>query len=70
MVIFYTGTGTVGLIENGSWAPQAAKVMKGMLEGCKEITFTENNVKIMSALNDASRAQVEALADELCAAYK
>ena len=61
---------TVGLIENGSWAPQAAKVMKGMLEGCKEITFTENNVKIMSALNDASRAQVEALADELCAAYK
>ena len=57
-------------IENGSWAPQAAKVMKGMLEGCKNMTYCENNVKIVSALNDGSRAQVEALAEELAAAYK
>jgi flavorubredoxin len=60
----------VAFIENGSWAPQAAKVMKGMLEGCKNMTYCENGVKIISALNDASRAQVEALAEELAAAYK
>ena len=57
---------TVGMIENGSWAPVAAKVMRSMLEGNNNITFTENNVKIMSALNDESRAQIDALADELC----
>ena len=57
-------------IENGSWAHQAAKVMKGMLEGCKNMTYCENDVKIVSALNDASRAQLEALAEELAAAYK
>ena len=56
---------TIGLIENGSWAPVAAKVMKGMLEGCKNLTFTENNVKIMSALNAASMAQLDALVDEI-----
>jgi len=56
---------TVGLIENGSWAPVAAKVMKGMLEGCKNLTFTENNVKIMGALNAASMAQLDALVDEI-----
>jgi len=56
---------TVGLIENGSWAPMAAKVMRQMLEGCKELTFTENTVRITSALNDASRAQLTALAEEL-----
>jgi flavorubredoxin len=56
---------TVGLIENGSWAPTAAKVMKTMLEGCKNITFTENNVKIMSALNAASLAQLDALVNEI-----
>lgn len=60
----------LAFIENGSWAPQAAKVMKGMLEGCKNMTYAENDVKIVSALNDESRAQIEALADELAAAYK
>ncbi len=60
----------LAFIENGSWAPQAAKVMKGMLEGCKNMTYCENGVKIVSALNDDSRAQVEALAEELAAAYK
>ena len=61
---------TVGLIENGSWAPLAAKTMKGMLEGCKNLTFTDTTVKILSALNDESKAQIEALADELCMDYK
>ncbi|MBE5766544.1 MAG: FprA family A-type flavoprotein [Clostridiales bacterium] len=56
---------TVGMIENGSWAPMAVKVMNKMLEGSKELTFTQNNVKILSALNDESRAQIEALASEL-----
>ena len=60
---------TIGLIENGSWAPLAAKVMKGMLENSKNITFTDTTVKILSALNDESKAQVEALADELCKDY-
>ncbi len=56
---------TIGMIENGSWAPMAAKVMKGMLEGCKDLTFAEPVVRITSALNDASRAQLEQLADAL-----
>ncbi len=56
---------TIGLIENGSWAPAAAKVMTKMLEGSKNITFTENSVKITSALSDASRAQIDALAEEI-----
>ena len=56
---------TVGMIENGSWAPVAAKFMAKMLEGSKNITFTQNNVKILSALSDNSRAQVAALAEEL-----
>ena len=60
----------LAFIENGSWAPQATKVMKGMLEGCKNMTYCENDVKIVSALNDDSRAQLEALAEELAAAYK
>lgn len=59
----------VGLIENGSWAPQAVKVMKKMLEGCKNLTFAENTVHIKSALNDESNAQLQALADELCRDY-
>ena len=58
---------TVGLIENGSWAPMAAKVMKGMIEKSKNITFTDTTVKIMSALNEESAAQLEKLAEELCA---
>ena len=56
---------TIGMMENGSWAPTAVKVMTKMLEGSKNLTFTENNVKILSALNDASRAQIAALAEEL-----
>ena len=57
---------TVAFIENGSWAPVAAKVMAKMLEGSKNLTFAENNVKIFSALSDENRAQIEALAEELC----
>ena len=57
---------TIGIIENGSWAPAAAKTIKKMLEGSKNITFTETTVQIKSALNDASTAQLESLADELC----
>lgn len=55
----------VALIENGSWAATAAKVMEKMLEGSKDITFAENRVSIKSALDETSTAQVEALADEL-----
>ena len=57
---------TIGLIENGSWAPMAAKVMKGMFEKSKNITFTDTTVRIMSALNADSQQQLEALAEELC----
>ena len=57
---------TVGMIENGTWAPTAVKVMTKMLEGSKNITFIQNNVKVMSALSDESRAQIDALAAELC----
>ena len=60
---------TVGFIENGSWAPLAAKIMKGMLENSKNLTFAENTVRILSALNDESKAQLNALADELCRDY-
>jgi flavorubredoxin/flavin reductase (DIM6/NTAB) family NADH-FMN oxidoreductase RutF len=60
---------TVALIENGSWAPMAAKVMRGMLEGSKNLTFMETSVKIMSALSEDSTAQLNALADELCREY-
>ena len=60
---------TVGIIENGSWAPTAAKVMKTMLEGCKNLTIAENTVKIMSALNEDSSAALDALAEELCRDY-
>jgi flavorubredoxin len=56
---------TVAFIENGSWAPMATKVMKSMLEKSKNLTYTENNVTIMSALNPQSEAQLEALAEEL-----
>ena len=56
---------TVGLIENGSWAPVAAKVMRNMLEKCKNLTFTNTTVKIISALNAESTAQLTALAEEL-----
>ena len=57
---------TVGMIENGAWAPMAAKVMKKMLETSKNLTYTDTTVTIKCALNDASRAQIDTLADELC----
>ncbi len=60
---------TVALIENGSWAPMAAKTMKKMLEGCKNLTFTDTTVKIMSALSEESSKQLEDLANELCMDY-
>lgn len=59
---------TVAFIENGSWSPWATKVMRGMLEGCKNLTFAENTVRILSALNAESTAQIEKLAKELCKA--
>ena len=58
---------TIGMMENGSWAPQAVKIMQKMLEGSKDLVFTQTNVKILSALNEDSRAQIETLAQELCA---
>lgn len=56
---------TVALVESGTWAPMAAKVMRGELEGMKDIAVAENVVTVRGALDDASRAQIEALADEL-----
>ncbi len=55
----------VAFVENGSWAPVAAKVMKRMLEESKNLSYAESTVKIMSALNEESAAQIEALAQEL-----
>lgn len=60
---------TVALVENGSWAPLAAKIMREMLSACKNITFTDTTVKILSALNDDSSAQLTSLVDELCREY-
>ena len=60
---------TIGLIENGSWAPMAAKVMRGMFDNSKNITFTDTTVKVLSALNDESKAQIEDMANELCKEY-
>ena len=57
---------TVAMMENGSWAPVANRIMTKMLEGSKNITYTENNVRILSALSADSAAQIEALAQELC----
>ena len=57
---------TVAFMENGSWAPTAAKGMKALLENSKKLTFAENTVRILSALSEDSRAQIEALADEFC----
>ena len=56
---------TIGMIENGSWAPMAVKVMKQMTEGLKNITYTENNVQIKSAMNEENEMQIEKLAEEL-----
>ena len=55
----------IGFIENGSWAPMAAKVMKGMLEGCKNTAFAETEVKILSAMTEENKAQIEQLAREM-----
>ena len=60
---------TIGLIENGSWAPLAAKVMRGMFEKSKNLTFTDTTVKILSSLSDDSKAQIEKMANELCQEY-
>ena len=60
---------TVALVENGSWAPLAAKVMREMLSECKNLTFTDTTVKILSALNEDSTEQLNALAGELCREY-
>ncbi len=60
---------TVAFMENGSWAPMAARIMKGMLEKSKNLLFADTTVRILSALNDESKKQVEALADELCRQY-
>lgn len=57
---------TVGFIENGSWAPVAARVMRGMLEKSKDITYTDTLVTVKSALNEESRAAIKQLAKELC----
>lgn len=56
---------TIGIIENGSWFPTAAKVIKAMLEKCKDITYTDTTVTIKSAINEENIKQLEALADEL-----
>ena len=60
---------TIGLIENGSWAPLAAKIMKGMFEKSKDITWLGTTVKIKSALSAENREQLQAMADELCQEY-
>ncbi len=60
---------TVALIENGSWAPMANKVMRNMFEKSKNLTFAENNVTIRSALNEESSQALEALSEELCMEY-
>ena len=57
---------TVAFIENGSWAPTATKVMRGMLEGSKNLTYTEGTVKIISAMTEETKAEIAALAKELC----
>ena len=56
---------TVGLIENGSWAPTAANTMRRMLEKAKDLTWLNTTVTIRSALSDESRAQIQAMAEEL-----
>ena len=60
---------TVGIIENGSWAPLAAKVMKEMLSGCKKLNWLDTTVKILSAVNQENKDQLERMTDELCKEY-
>ncbi|MBO4627943.1 MAG: flavin reductase [Lachnospiraceae bacterium] len=59
----------IGIIENGSWAPQAAKTIRSMFENSKNIVFADTTVKIISALNDESKQQVDDLAREMCQEY-
>ncbi|HIY30251.1 MAG TPA: flavin reductase [Candidatus Mediterraneibacter avicola] len=60
---------TIGLIENGSWAPLAAKIMKGMFEKSKNITWLNTTVKIKSAVSAENKEELQAMADELCQEY-
>ena len=60
---------TIGLIENGSWAPLAAKIMKGMFEKSKKITWLENTVRILSSLSKENMDELEGMANELCEEY-
>ncbi|MEI3193326.1 MAG: flavin reductase [Lachnospiraceae bacterium] len=60
---------TIGLIENGSWAPLAAKIMKGMFEKSKKITWLENTVRILSSLSAENMDELEGMANELCEEY-
>ena len=60
---------TVAVIENGTWAPQAAKVIRGIFEKSKDLTFVEPTVTLRSAMTDDNKAQIEALTDELCREY-
>lgn len=60
---------TIGLIENGSWAPLAAKIMKGMFEKSKKITWLENSVRILSSLSAENMDELEGMANELCEEY-
>ena len=60
---------TVAFVENGSWMPTATKGMRALMEQCADITFAENNVTVKGSLNDASRAQIDALAAELAAQF-
>ena len=60
---------TVAFMENGAWAPMATKIMKELLAGSKDLTYTESTVRINAALSDSSRAEIESLAQELCKDY-
>ena len=60
---------TIALLENGSWAPQAAKIMRKMLEDSKNLVFTDTVVRVISALNEESRGQIEQMTNELCREY-
>ena len=60
---------TIGLIENGSWAPLAAKIMKEMMSKCKKIDWLKNSVHIWSAVKEENRKQIDDMTDELCKEY-
>jgi flavorubredoxin len=60
---------TVAFVENGSWVPAAAKKMRALMEECSDITFAEKSVTVKGALSDESRAQIDALAEELAAQF-